>query len=43
VTRTVRNVLTTLEATQVEPGIYDQKTYAPGNRLVNGEFTIAAA
>jgi len=26
----VRNVLTTLEATQIEPGAYDQKTYGPG-------------
>jgi hypothetical protein len=31
---TVRNVLTTLEATQVEPGIYDQKIYAPGLGIV---------
>ena len=30
----VRNVLTTLEATQVEPGIYDQKIYGPGIGIV---------
>ena len=30
----VRNVLTTLEATQVEPGIYDQKIYGPGLGIV---------
>jgi len=27
---TLRNTLTTLEATRVEPGSYDQKVYAPG-------------
>jgi hypothetical protein len=27
---TLKNVLTTLEATQLEPGAYDQKAYAPG-------------
>ena len=32
--RTVRNVLTTLEATRVEPGIYDQKIYGPGIGIV---------
>jgi hypothetical protein len=31
---TVRNVLATLEATQVEPGLYDQKIYAPGLGIV---------
>jgi hypothetical protein len=30
----VRNVLTTLEATQVEPGAYDQKVYGPGIGIV---------
>jgi hypothetical protein len=30
----VRNVLTTLESTQLEPGAYDQKTYAPGIGIV---------
>jgi hypothetical protein len=30
----VRNVLTTLEATQIEPGAYDQKTYGPGVGIV---------
>ena len=31
----VRNVLTTLEATQVEPGAYDQKVYGPGIGIVS--------
>jgi len=31
---TVRNVLTSLEATRVEPGLYDQKVYAPGIGIV---------
>lgn len=31
----VRKVLTTLEATQVEPGAYDQKIYAPGIGIVS--------
>ena len=31
---TVRNVLTSLEATVVEPGSYDQKIYAPGLGIV---------
>jgi hypothetical protein len=31
---TVRHVLTTLEATRVEPGAYDQKVYAPGIGIV---------
>jgi len=31
---TVRNLLTTLEATQVEPDVYDQKTYGPGIGIV---------
>jgi hypothetical protein len=30
----LRNVLTTLEATQVEPGSYDRKVYAPGIGVV---------
>jgi hypothetical protein len=30
----VRNVLTTLEATQIEPGAYDQKVYGPGVGIV---------
>lgn len=30
----VRNVLTTLEATRLEPGAYDQKVYAPGIGIV---------
>ena len=31
----VRNVLTTLEATQVEPGAYDEKVYGPGIGIVS--------
>jgi hypothetical protein len=31
----VRNVLTTLEATQLEPGAYDQKAYGPGVGIVS--------
>jgi hypothetical protein len=31
---TVKNVLTTLEATRLEPGAYDQKVYAPGIGIV---------
>jgi hypothetical protein len=31
----VRNVLTTLEATQLEPGAYDQKVYGPGIGIVS--------
>jgi hypothetical protein len=31
----VRNVLTSLEATQIEPGAYDQKVYGPGIGIVS--------
>jgi hypothetical protein len=31
---TLKNVLTTLEATRLEPGAYDQKIYAPGIGIV---------
>jgi hypothetical protein len=31
---TLKNVLTTLEATRLEPGAYDQKIYAPGVGIV---------
>jgi hypothetical protein len=31
----VRNVLTTLEATQIEPGAYDQKVYGSGIGIVS--------
>jgi hypothetical protein len=31
----VRNVLTTLEATRIEPGAYDQKVYGPGIGIVS--------
>ena len=30
----VRNTLTTLEATRIEPGAYDQKVYAQGIGIV---------
>ena len=30
----LRNTLTTLEATRIEPGAYDQKIYAPGIGIV---------
>ena len=31
---TVRHVLTSLEATRIEPGLYDKKVYAPGIGIV---------
>ena len=31
----VRNVLTTLESTRIEPGAYDEKVYAPGIGIVS--------
>jgi hypothetical protein len=31
----VRNILTTLEATRIEPGAYDQKVYGPGIGIVS--------
>ena len=31
----VRNVLTSLEATRLEPGAYDQKVYGPGIGIVS--------
>jgi hypothetical protein len=30
----VRNILTTLEATRIEPGAYDEKVYGPGIGIV---------
>jgi hypothetical protein len=33
--RNVRNVLTTLEATRLEPGAYDEKVYGPGIGIVS--------
>ena len=30
----VRNALTTLEATRIEPGAYDEKVYGPGIGIV---------
>ena len=43
---TVRHVLTSLEATRLEPGLYDKKVYAPGigivlERTVTGPTEIA--
>ena len=43
---TVRHVLTSLEATRIEPGLYDKKVYAPGigivlERTVTGPTEIA--
>jgi hypothetical protein len=34
---TVRHVLTTLEATRIEPGLYDKKVYGPGIGIVSEE------
>jgi hypothetical protein len=40
---TLRNVLTTLEATQLEPGAYDQKVYAPGIGIVREQALTGPA
>ena len=37
---TVRNVLTSLEATQLEPGLYDRKVYAPGIGIAMEPLTL---
>jgi hypothetical protein len=39
---TVKNVLTTLEATRLEPGAYDQKVYAPGIGIVREQALTGA-
>ena len=39
---TVRNVLTTLEATRLEAGAYDQKVYAPGIGIVREQALTGA-
>ena len=39
---TLRNVLTTLEATRLEPGAYDQKIYAPGIGIVREQALTGA-
>jgi hypothetical protein len=39
---TVKNVLTTLEATGLEPGAYDQKVYAPGIGIVREQALTGA-
>jgi hypothetical protein len=38
----LRNVLTTLEATRLEPGAYDQKIYAPGIGIVREQALTGA-
>ena len=40
---TLRNVLTTLEATRLEPGAYDQKVYAPGIGIVREQALTGSA
>jgi hypothetical protein len=40
---TMRNVLTTLEATRIEPGAYDKKVYAPGVGIVLEQALTGAA
>lgn len=40
---TLKNVLTTLEATRLEPGSYDQKVYAPGIGIVRGQALTGPA
>jgi hypothetical protein len=39
---TLKNVLTTLEATRLEPGAYDQKIYAPGIGIVREQALTGA-
>jgi hypothetical protein len=39
---TLKNVLTTLEATRLEPGAYDQKVYAPGIGIVREQALTGA-
>jgi hypothetical protein len=39
---TFKNVLTTLEATRLEPGAYDQKIYAPGIGIVREQALTGA-
>ena len=38
----VRNVLTTLEATRIEPGAYDEKVYGPGIGIVSEQSLTGA-
>ena len=40
---TLKNALTTLEATRLEPGAYDQKVYAPGLGIVREEALTGPA
>ena len=40
---TLRNVLTSLEATRLEPGAYDQKVYAPGIGIVREQALTGPA
>jgi hypothetical protein len=39
---TLKNALTTLEATRIEPGAYDQKVYAPGIGIVHEQALTGA-
>ena len=39
---TLKNVLTTLEATRLVPGAYDQKIYAPGIGIVREQALTGA-
>ena len=39
---TLKNALTTLEATRLEPGAYDQKIYAPGIGIVREQALTGA-
>jgi hypothetical protein len=39
---TFKNVLTSLEATRIEPGAYDRKVYAPGIGMIREEALTAA-
>ena len=40
---TFKNVLTSLEATRIEPGAYDRKVYAPGVGMIREEALTGAA
>jgi hypothetical protein len=39
---TLKNVLTTLEATRIEPGAYDEKVYAPGIGIASEQALTGA-
>jgi hypothetical protein len=40
---TFKNVLTSLEATRIEPGAYDRKLYAPGVGMIREEALTGGA